>query len=83
MNVGVFEDYGSLKVGNSYYVVSEEFDNFVLKCQGANIHVPRNLINFYPEKVTKKKETDYNDEFTEEYMDYLADYMENLYMDGV
>ncbi len=83
MNVGVFEDYGPLKVGNSYCVVLEGFDNFLLKCKGSNVHVPRNLINFKPEKVTKKKELDYEDEFTEEYMDYLVDYMEELRMDGV
>lgn len=76
MNVGVFEDYGPLKIGNSYRVVSEEFDHFLLKCRGSNVHIPKTLINFRPEKVVQKLEIP---EDEDEYLDYLEDF----YMDGV
>ena len=74
-NVSVFEDYGSLRTGCLYKIISEEYDYYNIKCLGKIIQVPKNLINFHPKKEQKTK---YDIE-EENFADYLDDYD----MDGV
>ena len=66
--IRVAVNYGPLKRGQDYTVISEGSDSFLVRCQGKPVYAPKNLVSY-----DNYNEDDYNDEMLQELEEYLEE----------
>ena len=64
----VSSNYGPLKRGQEYIVVTEGHDHFLVRCQGKPVYVPRHLITY-----DNYNEDDKNAQMLREMEEYLEE----------